>query len=284
MKALRKEHFLQRISKKISLLRGNKKNALFVLEKRQKFVLAVLFLSLGLFLAEFQFGKSGIYTVLILPVLTDIFLWLIIKEDIKKSTLSVLILPFLYSLAFGFFYFLTPARLSTRLLFTVIYAFGMYSLFLSQNIFVVGAVKTIQLLSGARIVSFVVTLLSYFFLTNITLTFHLQLIPTIALILLYTYLLAYQSIWTYIMQKTITSIPLWVLIITICIGEIATLLWFWPSSSTVIALFLTGIFYTVVGLSHVWFEKRLFRGVLWEYVWIGVAVFFVLILFTPWGK
>jgi hypothetical protein len=93
-----------------------------------------------------------------------------------------------------------------------------------------------------------------------------------------------HSFWSYGLQQSIRSITLWAIILTICLIETATMLWFWPSSPTVIALFLTGFFYAVAGLVHVWLDRRLFRGVLWEYLWVGAAVFFVLILFTPWGK
>ena len=85
-----------------------------------------------------------------------------------------MILPFIYTFAFGFFYLLTPASFIIRLVLTAIYAFGLYSLFLSQNIFVVSSSRTIQLLSGARIVSFVITVISYFFLTNIVFSFHVM--------------------------------------------------------------------------------------------------------------
>jgi len=76
----------------------------------------------------------------------------------------------------------------------------------------------------------------------------------------------------------------WAGVVTLCLVELASVAWFWPSSPTVIALFLAGILYTMVGLSHVWFDKRLFRNVMWEYVWVGVIVFFVLLLFTSWGR
>jgi hypothetical protein len=76
----------------------------------------------------------------------------------------------------------------------------------------------------------------------------------------------------------------WVFALSVALVEVATLLWFWPSSPTVIALFLAGFFYTIVGLSHMWFERRLFKGILWEYVWVSCITFFVLILFTQWGK
>ena len=269
-----------------SVKRG-KKILVFSIDKRQKFVLAVSILSLGLFVSEFQFGQSGIVFAIavVLSLLTDLFLFWAIRHDLKNNfSLSLFILPLFYSLAFALFYFLIPARILFRLLLTVLYAFGLYSLYLSQNIFTVSSIRTIALLSGARIVSFVITLISYFFLTNIIFTLHLPLPVMVGLVALYTFPLIYQSLWTYALQKSPHPLTLWSGVLALCLGEASMVLWFWPSSPTVVALFLTGFFYTLVGLSHVWLEKRLFRGVLWEYVWVGVIVFFVLNLFTSWGQ
>ncbi|MCL5435015.1 MAG: hypothetical protein M1405_01365 [Patescibacteria group bacterium] len=47
--------------------------------------------------------------------------------------------------------------------------------------------------------------------------------------------------------------------------------------------FLTGIFYSIVGLSQAWFEKRLFKSVIVEYAWVALVVFIVLVVFTTWG-
>ena len=139
---------------------GNNKGITFGIDKRQKFVIGTIVLSLGLFFTEFQFGKSGLYAALILSVATNAFLFWAIYEDFKENkAFSVFILPFFYSLAFGLFYFLTPTVFIAHLVLAVIYAFGLYSLFLSQNIFVVSSIRTITLLSGARIVSFVITLI-----------------------------------------------------------------------------------------------------------------------------
>lgn len=257
----------------------------FSIEKRQKFVIAVLLLSVALFFAEYQFSRSGIYTTVFLAIFTNIFLLWAIYPDLKENkSYQVFILPFLYSLAFGLFYFVTPTVFISRLLLTAVYAFGLYSLLLSQNIFMVSSVRTIQLLSGARIVSFVITLVSFFLLTNIVFTLHVTIFPVIVLMLIFTYLLIFHSLWTYSLQKISHPLSIWVSALTVCIVEAGTILWFWPSSPTVIALFLTGFCYSLVGLSHIWFEKRLFKGILWEYVWVGCIVFFVLILFTTWGK
>lgn len=255
------------------------------IDKRQKFVLAVCILSLGLFFTEYQLTQWGLALTLVLPFLTVAFLLWAIYADLKENKLfQVVILPFIYTFAFGFFYLLTPTSFVVRLILTAIYAFGLYSLFLSQNIFVVSSSRTIQLLSGARIVSFVITLISYFFLNNIVFSFHVIIFPVIAVITVYTYLLIYHSLWTYTLQKYSQPLLIWVSALTACIIEIATLVWFWPSSPTVTALFLTGFFYAIVGLSHIWLEKRFFKGILWEYVWVGTIVFFVLLLFTQWGK
>lgn len=268
-----------------STSKKGKKLLVIAIDKRQKFVLAVFFLSVVLFISEYQFGKFGVAVSIFMAIMTNVFLYWAVKDDLKENfSWSVFILPLFYSLSFSLFYFLIPARLLFRLMLTGAYAFGLYSLFLSQNIFIVSGIRTIALLSGARIVSFVITLISYFFLTNILFTLHLHLIPTLLILMMYTFPLILQSIWTYILQKTVQSVQLWVLGLTICILEVTALLWFWPSNPTVTALFLTGFLYTLVGLSHIWFEKRLFRGVLWEYIWVGVAVFLVLIAFTSWGK
>lgn len=257
----------------------------FSIEKRHKFVVGTLFLSLGMFFSEFQFGRAGVYIPILLAVLTDLVLFWAIHRDMKENrTIEAFILPFFYSLAFGMFYFLTPTVFGSRLLLTAIYAFGLYSVFLSQNILAISSIRTITLLSGARIVSFVITLLSYFFLTNIVFTLHTNIFIVTILMCIFSFFLVYHSLWTYTLSKITRSLLTWILTLMACLIEAAALLWFWPSSPTFIALFLTGFFYAIVGLSHIWFERRLFKGIIWEYVWVGCIVFFVLILSTPWGK
>lgn len=259
----------------------------FTLDKRQKFVVAVGILAIILFASgNIQTGIYAMPIAITLAILTDLFLLWSVYKDIKGNfTGSIFILPFFYSLASGLFYFLIPATLLLRIIAVAIYAFGLYSLFLSQNVFVVASIRTIALLSGARIVSFMITLLSYFFLTDIVYSFRFSILPLGLLVASYTYLLVYQSIRSYALQKAeYPSVRGWSIGVTLCLVESSVMLWFWPSSPTIIALFLTGFFYTLAGLSHIWFERRLFKSVLWEYVWVGVVVFLVLIGFTTWGK
>jgi hypothetical protein len=186
-------------------------------------------------------------------------------------------------LAVGLFYLLVPARLLTRVGITSLYAVGLYSLFLSQNIFTVSSIRTIALLSGARTVSLVLTLLSYFFLSNVVFSFHIKVFITLLIIFIYTFLIVLQAIWTYTLEKNPLPEIFWTLSLTICLVEIAFFLWFRPGSPTVLALFLSAIFYVLIGLTHAWFEKRLFRGVILEYFWLTVVSFIFLVLFTNFG-
>lgn len=254
------------------------------LSKRQKLVAGVLVLSLGLFVSEYFLGRGGVLMIFFLSFLTAALLYFALYKDLKENfSWQVFILPFFFTLAFGLFYLLVPARFLTRVVMTSLYAVGLYSLFLAQNIFTVSAIRTIALLTSARTVSFTITLLSYFFLTNVVFSLHANIFITTLLILGFTLPMVIQSIWTYSLDNRITSNPLWVSTLTAVCIEVSLILWFWPSTPTLIALFLTGIFYTVVGLSQAWFEKRLFRGVLFEYFWVSVVIFGVLILFTLWA-
>lgn len=270
--------------KGFSRIAGNRINKFKLLSKRQRLIVSVILLSFGLFATEYFLGRSALYAVVGLAVVTDIFLFLSLREDLKDNFWpQIFILPFLYSLAFGLFYLLVPARLLTRIAMTSLYALGLYSLFLSENIFTVSAVRTIALLSSARTVVFTLTLLSYFFLANVIFTFHINVILTLLLIFGFSFPLVLNSIWIYTLERKLFANVLWVFSLALCLFEIAIMLWFWPSLPTVIALFLTGIFYSIVGLSQAWFEKRLFKSVIVEYVWVALVVFVVLTLFTTWG-
>lgn len=276
--------------RKIKFWKGRIRRSLFnTLEgirvnKRQRLISAVLVLSLGLFVSEHLLGKSGIFIVFALSVLTDVFLFIALFRDLRENfSWQVFILPFFYSLAFGLFYLLVPGRFMTRIIMTSLYAVGLYSLFLSQNIFTVSSIRTIALLSSARTVSFAITLLSFFFLTNVVFSLHTNLFINSFLIFSFTLPMVASSIWMYTLEKNIFSNFIWTIFLTIAIFESSIMLWFWPSTPTLIALFLTGIFYTVVGISAAWFEKRLFRGVMLEYFWVAIVTFVVLIFFTIWA-
>ena len=138
------------------------------LSKRQKFVVSVAMLSVGIFISQYITGVYSIFSALFLSLLTVLFLFISLQEDIKDNfSYTIFILPFMFTLSLILFYPLLPARLLTRIIITGLYAFGLYSIFLTQNIFAVSAIRTINLLRSARIVSFILTIAIIFFSANI---------------------------------------------------------------------------------------------------------------------
>ncbi|MGH7245385.1 MAG: DUF5656 family protein [Candidatus Levyibacteriota bacterium] len=260
-----------------------KKRRLPQIGKRQKFVIFVIILSAGLFSSEYFFSGYSLAIAFILGFLTDVFLMITLFEDLQENfSVQPFILPFLCSLSFGLFYFLAPSRLITRIVFTSIYAVGLYSIFLSENIFVVASIRTIALLNSARIITFITSLVSFFFLSNIIFSLHINVMPTIFLFAVMSSLMVLHTLWTYTLSKSLQDDIPWVSILTISLTEIAAILWFWPTSPTVMSLFLTSSFYILTGLMHVWLDRRLFKNVIWEYMWVAVVATFILLWFTSW--
>jgi hypothetical protein len=253
--------------------------------KRQKFVVAVLLLSLGVFMSEYFSGIKLLSSAVLLAITTDILLLFILRKDIKGTFFApILVLPFFFTLAFPFFYTLVPTRLISRLIITFLYAFGLYSLFLTQNIFAVSGIRTINLLRSARIVAFVITLLVFYFLVKFIFSLRLPVLLTPLAILPLSFLMNIQSLWTYSLETTqVRAIALFSGAIALCILQLSYVLVIWPVNASVYSLFLTGVFYTYSGLCHAWLERRLFKGILWEYIWVGFISVLFLVIFSKWG-
>lgn len=256
------------------------------LSKRGKFVVSVLALSIAMYFSEHVTGSVVILLALFLGVLTVAFLYLILKQDLSRKTyyFPIFILPFFYTVSFALFYALVPSRLLTRLILTLVFAFGAYSLFLTQNIFTISSLRTINLLRSARIVSFVITIFVLFFLCNIVFSLRLPLYVTPFLIGGLTFLMSMQFLWSYSESKEgSANVLMFSGYIACMMTELAFVLSLWPVTAAIYAIFLTGMFYTYSGLSHAWIEKRLFKGILWEYVWVGVLSILFLLIFSQWG-
>ncbi|MBP7832316.1 MAG: hypothetical protein KA035_00930 [Candidatus Levybacteria bacterium] len=256
------------------------------LSKRGKFVVSVLLLSAALFFSEFTTGIVVVSLGFVLSLVTVIFLYLILKDDISKKShfLPILILPFFFTLSFSLFYSLIPARLLTRVLLTGVYAFGAYSLFLTENIFAISSLRTINLLRSARIVSFVITIFVLFFLFNIIFSLRLPLYVTPFLVAAISFLMSAQFLWSYSENRESgREVYIYSSCLSLMMGELAFVLSLWPVTAAIYAIFLTGLFYTYSGLCNAWLERRLFKGILWEYIWVGALSVLFLLVFSKWG-
>ncbi|HVZ11969.1 MAG TPA: hypothetical protein VG965_02975 [Patescibacteria group bacterium] len=260
--------------------------SLLSLSKRQQFVLSVFALSVGIFASQFTSGILLYAISFVLSLTSSILFFAATRSDLSvKVSYPIFILPFFYTLSFALFYPLIPARFLTHIITTSIYAFGLYSLLLTQNIFAVSTIRTINLLRSARIVSFVLTIIVLFLISNVIFSQRMPIYVASPLIFIVSFLLIFQSMWTYVLKRDFASDILALsLLIGFATSQLSLILSIWPINPAIYSIFITGMFYAYSGLCHAWVEKRLFRNVLWEYVWVGLLAILILILFSRWGS
>jgi hypothetical protein len=196
-----------------------------------------------------------------------------------------LVLPTLYTLGVGLFWFLLPATVYARLPIVALYGFGLYALCLTSNIFTVSAIRTIALVRAARGVGFVLTLLVAFLLYDAIVSLKIPVVPYVGMVFVTSIPLYLQGYWTSKLETEIVknSIVKYTLTSSLVTAQIALLLFYWPVTVVVGSLFLTVAMYVFLGLGQASLEERLFQGVVREYLSVGLIVFITIFLATRWG-
>ena len=259
--------------------------SIMYLDKRKKYVITSIVLSFGfaafqLINAEMRFLAIGVLGILTLLL----FAWSLLEGLGKNATLLTLVLPAMFSIGVGLFWFLLPQSVLTRLPIVIIYAVTVYALCLTTNIYTVAAIRTIALLRAARGVGFALTLLTSFLLFDTVLSIKAPILVSSLLVGAISFPLLLQGFWTIPLSAHITK-ELFVMsgIFALIMGEMAMLLYFWPTKVVVGSLFLTIGMYVLLGLGQARLEGRLFKTTVREYLVIGLAVFIGMFLATSWS-
>lgn len=257
-----------------------------IISKRQKFVLTAVLLSIALLMIELT-GVSWRYQAIgILVFLTFLLSAWSLSEGLSGiKWLTVLILPVFFTAGVGLFYFLISASSwLMKLPVVFIYAIGIYALLLTENIFSVAAIRTIQLLRSAHVVGFLLTIVTAFFLYDTVLAFRFSSWFNSFLIMVISFSLLIQGLWCINLDDKITK-KTWFssLILALVLGELALVFSFWPVTVAINSLGLTTGLYITLGLAQHEFGGRLFKRTINEYVGIGFVVLAILILTTQWG-
>lgn len=256
------------------------------MSKRKRFVFSSLILSAGLLviasLVDLITRYLGIGFLGLLSV--GLTIWSL-KEGLDNiEWLMIPVLPFLYTLGVALFYFLLPANFLTLLGVALAFAFGMYILLLTENIFSVAAIRTIALLRAASSVAFLLTLAAGFLLFDVIFSFRLTCGLNGVLVFLVALALFSQSLWSVNLEKELERKTLFYpLILAFVLGQFAFAISFWPVSVALASLFLTVVAYVLLGLSQAEFAGRLFKRTVREYLIVGIGVFITLLATTRWG-
>jgi len=255
------------------------------MSKRKKFVVVSLILSFGLLTVQLIGLELRYQAIAALSILSYFFsAWALHKDVEGIEWLTIFILPVFYTAAFGFFYFLLPGKWLSRILMAGFFGFGFYALLLTENIFAVAAMRTIQLLRAGQTVSFLLTLLVAFFLFDTVFSFRLWFYFNFIFTFIISFPLILQFLWSVKLDERITDKLLYYsLILSLILAEIALFLSFWPVTVATGSLFLTAVLYVLLGVTQEHFKERLFKKAVKEYLWVGVIVFLVTFLITRWG-
>lgn len=253
------------------------------LSKRQEFVIITLFLTVFLIITQNLTSAYRFVFIIVLSLLSYGLCALGLREDLRKiEWLTLLILPTVYTISLGVFYFLLPVRWLTRIPFAILYGVGMYAILLVENIYNVAVNRSIQLLRVAHAVGFLISLVTVFLLINTIFTFHLRAALNFGLIFVIIFPLSLQALWA--IKLTEESIG-WdvfrlALFFSLLIAQAAFFISFWPLKPVLSSLFLSTSFYCLVGLGQQYLAKRLFRKNLMEFLQVFVIIFILIILTT----
>lgn len=253
------------------------------MRRREKFVLASVFLSLCLLVVQYlpiEWRYLGVAGFTLITLLAS---WLVLMDDLQKHEwLTIVPFPALYAGAVGLFYFLLPSNFLSRFAILGMFGIGMYALFLTSNIYSVAKGRTIQLLHAAHAIGLWFTLLTSLLFTNTIYSLRLPFILTSGLIGLVHFPLILISLWTIRLEKGVSrEVMALTIFLTLVMTELAMVLSFIPFSVWYYALFVMSFLYVGLSVLRSYLMGRLFIRALTEYVLVAVFIAVMFLGFFP---
>lgn len=255
------------------------------MSKRLRFIISSLILSGGFVWVQLLEDSYKFIAISILVIFTGIFsLWSFFEGLGKNMTILSIILPIMFTLGVGMFWFLLPSNIYTKIPVVIFYCFGIYVLLSTMNIYTVSSQKTIALLRAARGVGFVLTLATAFLIFDAVLSLRQNIFISSGLIFISSFLLFLQGLWSIELEKEFDKeIFIMSIISSLALTEFTMLIFFWPVTVVVGSLFLTSGVYLLLGLGQAKLEDRLFPSVIREYLTVGLIVLIGMFFSTRWG-
>lgn len=258
------------------------------LSKRRKFLIVAVILSLTLLFLQRVGAESRLYWLMGYFVLSYVLsAWSLYKDLNGIEWLTNLTLPSFYTLSLSLFYFLLPKVVVTQVLMMIFMAVGVYAILLTQNIFVVASIRTIQLIRAARAVGFLITIVTAALLFHVILSLRLGPIITTLLVMLSSLFLFIQGLWSSDLQDKISgSVMALSFVSALIVAEIALAMNFWLVDVAMGSILLSMAVYVLLGVFQHQLEGRLFKKTLQEYIGFGVIVFIIVAtsVFLRWGS
>ncbi len=245
------------------------------------FILTGIFFVLNLI--SFQWKYAGIIGFSVGVGLYHLVLFYSMVKKKRNLVVSAL-LPVFFSLSVSLFRFLFAANLIWQVVLILVYFFGLYTLFLMENVFIVSSeVKTVPLYRAASTVGFLITLITIFFIYQVVFSFRLPSWQNSLIIFGISFPLITHFFW-----ETKLSHPFsWKnmslsLVFSLILAEIALAISFWPLETTKASLYLASVFYVFLGLAQAYNQEKLFKETVREFILVGLGTFLALFFVTSW--
>ena len=255
------------------------------MKKRHKFVLVSLILAAGLVVTEWVGVEYKYQALVLLGGVSYLLSAWALREGLRGiEWLMALVLPTLYPMSVGMFYFLLPQKWLSLVAVLVLFGIGMYALLLTANIFTVAAIRTIQLLRAAHAVGFLLTLTTAFFLFDTVLSFKLTGYWNAALVMMVSLPLMLQGLWSMELTEggVTRRVGLYAPVVAVILAGITWGLSFWPVGVALVSLFLVAMLYAGLGLVQQYLAGRLFENMVKEYLFVGLVVVVTVAMLTRW--
>lgn len=254
------------------------------LPRRLRFVISAVVLTVLMLGTTFFDFDTFWYILPLLVLATYFFTYFAVLEGIDKNEWIVLfIMPVFFTIFMYFFYYLFPVRWLTRVPLVLFYGLSMYALLLTSNIFNVGVEKNIQLYRAAFSVNFLFQTLIIFLATEVFLSFRQVFAVNAIGMFAVLFPVSLQLFWSVHPQSKIEKKDMFYAAVTsFLISQAVTVLSFIPLKTTILALFITGAYYSIGGLMYHYIDEKLFKQTVREYFMVMVVIIGIVILTIQW--
>lgn len=207
-----------------------------------------------------------------------------IQEGIEKNEwVTLFFMPIMVTVSFYLFYFLFPVRWLTRIPFIIFYGVSIYAMFLVSNIFNIGVEKSLQLYRAAFSVNYFYQSLVVFFFSNLILSFKLNFFITGVLFFMLGASMATHLFWSIKLdmhwEKQVIHFGL---LVGLILWQIGLAISFIPLQSSIMALFISTVYYGVGGLIYLHLDSRLFKETIREYVFVLIFIAIIVFFTISW--
>ncbi len=272
------------------------------MSKRVKFFGVAFVLGLALWLCGLLAVDKRLAVVFGISAVAYVLTAWVLFEDLKGwEWITLLILPVLFTFGSGLFANLLPAAVPrmfglnfqietsiflgniVRFLFMALYVLGMYAILLTENIFSVASIRTIQLFRAARSVNFIMVLVTALFFFSVSFSLRLWFYWIMLISGGVGLLLSFSSLWSIDLKtEHLDDVYRLSFVIAWLVALYGAVLSFWPIRPFMGGLVLTACFYALLGILEQRLGSRQQAVNYLEFVIFNIIIVLVALVTTSW--